>query len=432
MTAEVAVLNSVGVALAADSAVTVGLQTGKIYTSADKLFQLSDHAPVGVMVYGSANFLGVPWETIIKCYRTKLGSKTFARLEDYSRDLIRFLKEAKTLFPATCQKDEMNTIAHGYYTFVRERLEASIKEEYDQGNKLSELKVKRMFTDIVTEELISTKKWPLLQAISPQIVARIRKTYTRQINVIRGEVFEKLPISALAKRRLTETMIEVVTRERLLQRERHAGGVVAGFGDKEHYPKLTEYVLFGMLSGYPLYSEGNQATIDGGREAIVVPFAQREMVMTFMDGIDPKLRDRIEGSTNELFKAMAEIIVQEVKKKYPRYGAKLKKTVMVGIDTVLKKLYNHWEDVRNKDYNDPVMEMVASLPKDELGTMAESLVSLTKFKRRISREQETVGGPVDVAVITKGDGFVWMKRKHYFAPEINPRYIARVTGWSKK
>ena len=59
MTAEVAVLNSVGVALAADSAVTVGLQTGKIYTSADKLFQLSDHAPVGVMVYGSANFLGV-------------------------------------------------------------------------------------------------------------------------------------------------------------------------------------------------------------------------------------------------------------------------------------------------------------------------------------------------------------------------------------
>jgi len=63
--------------------------------------------------------------------------------------------------------------------------------------------------------------------------------------------------------------------------------------------------------------------------------------------------------------------------------------------------------------------------------MAESLVSLTKFKRRISREQETVGGPVDVAVITKGDGFIWMKRKHYFAPEINPRYIARITKWSK-
>jgi hypothetical protein len=73
------------------------------------------------------------------------------------------------------------------------------------------------------------------------------------------------------------------------------------------------------------------------------------------------------------------------------------------------------------------MENVASLPKDELGAMAESLVNLTKFKRRISREKETVGGPIDVAVITKGDGFVWMKRKHYFDAGLNPRYIARIS-----
>jgi len=71
MTAEVAVLNSNGVALAADSAVTVGQEEGKVYTSADKLFQLSEYAPVGIMVYDSATFLGVPWETVIKCYRAE-------------------------------------------------------------------------------------------------------------------------------------------------------------------------------------------------------------------------------------------------------------------------------------------------------------------------------------------------------------------------
>jgi hypothetical protein len=36
MTAEVAVLNSNGVALAADSAVTIGQEEGKVYTLADK------------------------------------------------------------------------------------------------------------------------------------------------------------------------------------------------------------------------------------------------------------------------------------------------------------------------------------------------------------------------------------------------------------
>ncbi len=69
MTAEVGVMNRMGVALAADSAVTVGRAAGKIYTSADKLFQLRHDKPVGIMIYGNASLLGVPWETIIKTYR---------------------------------------------------------------------------------------------------------------------------------------------------------------------------------------------------------------------------------------------------------------------------------------------------------------------------------------------------------------------------
>jgi hypothetical protein len=35
---------------------------------------------------------------------------------------------------------------------------------------------------------------------------------------------------------------------------------------------------------------------------------------------------------------------------------------------------------------------------------------------------ETVAGPIDVAVISKGDGFIWIKRKHYFSPELNPHF----------
>jgi hypothetical protein len=37
---------------------------------------------------------------------------------------------------------------------------------------------------------------------------------------------------------------------------------------------------------------------------------------------------------------------------------------------------------------------------------------------------ETVGGPIDVAVITKGDGLIWIKRKHYFDKELNHAFFA--------
>jgi hypothetical protein len=38
-------------------------------------------------------------------------------------------------------------------------------------------------------------------------------------------------------------------------------------------------------------------------------------------------------------------------------------------------------------------------------------------------QDETVGGPIDVAVISKGDGFVWIKRKHYFERDLNPHFF---------
>ena len=59
MTAEIALLNPHGVALAADSAVTIGSQ--KIINSAIKLFALSKTEPVGIMIYGNANLLHIPF-----------------------------------------------------------------------------------------------------------------------------------------------------------------------------------------------------------------------------------------------------------------------------------------------------------------------------------------------------------------------------------
>ena len=85
MTCEVAVMNRRGIALAADSAVTLG-EGAKIYHSAEKLFPLSLAAPVGIMTYGLADFMGVPWEIIIKIYGQKLDGRKFETLEQYAHD----------------------------------------------------------------------------------------------------------------------------------------------------------------------------------------------------------------------------------------------------------------------------------------------------------------------------------------------------------
>ena len=70
--------------------------------------------------------------------------------------------------------------------------------------------------------------------------------------------------------------------------------------------------------------------------------------------------------------------------------------------------------------------MVNHLSKKELGEVAYSLVELTSRKRRYSSEMETVGGPIDVAILTRNEGFIWVRRKRYFDVELNPAYVERL------
>jgi hypothetical protein len=92
MTAEIAIANKTAIALAADSKVTLsngGQQ--KTYDTVDKIFSLSKTEPVGAMIYGSADFMGFPWETILKEYRRRNPTKVFSTIFDWAADLKSFL-----------------------------------------------------------------------------------------------------------------------------------------------------------------------------------------------------------------------------------------------------------------------------------------------------------------------------------------------------
>lgn len=84
------VLNKHAVAIAADSAVTIGNGKGvKIFNGANKIFSLSKYHPIAILIYNSASFMGIPWETIIKVYRKQLGDKSFRTVEEYQKDFLR-------------------------------------------------------------------------------------------------------------------------------------------------------------------------------------------------------------------------------------------------------------------------------------------------------------------------------------------------------
>lgn len=70
MTTEIAVLNRTAIALAADSAVNIGGATerGRVWKSTNKLFSLSPENDIGLMIYGTGDFCGVPRKTVVKMF----------------------------------------------------------------------------------------------------------------------------------------------------------------------------------------------------------------------------------------------------------------------------------------------------------------------------------------------------------------------------
>lgn len=78
---------------------------------------------------------------------------------------------------------------------------------------------------------------------------------------------------------------------------------------------------------------------------------------------------------------------------------------------------------------DAVMEVIrthalvdlvwAPMPIQDAIDLAHFLVSTAIAFARFRPGAETIGGPIEIAAITKHEGFKWVKRKHYFGIELN-------------
>lgn len=60
-----------------------------------------------------------------------------------------------------------------------------------------------------------------------------------------------------------------------------------------------------------------------------------------------------------------------------------------------------------------------AMPIQDAIELAEFLVDLTEKYFRFIPGPQTVGGPIEIATITKHEGFKWIKRKHYYDKDIN-------------
>ena len=373
MTAIVGVLNKHAVAIAADSAVTL-VGGRKVMNSATKLFALSKYHPVSIAVYGNAEFIGTPWEIIIKEYRNQLGSQSFPSLRQYVDNFQRFLRHKKYF----CSEKEAKEYLKSSVKF----LFISMLKLYKENPKHFDALIKRM--DIATKQpLLGGFKQDTVDFFTKEVDKEITKGYKKLTDVGIDIKKEKL-------RNLIES---VYTRD---------------------------VVPIGTINGLLAKVVKTAAKINRNNPSAICPFAQTDVMHTILDGVAPKMQQVYMLSLEKTFSKVKDALASIIENTHADLASQIRNLDISPFGSEFLKMSR---SVQMKEYTGPFVGSVVTLEKEDLADFAESLITLTSLKRKVSFDQETVGGPVDVMVISKGDGVIWMKKKEYFNSDLNPQYF---------
>ncbi|MHC2456230.1 hypothetical protein ACVMIX_002871 [Rhizobium leguminosarum] len=425
MTAEIAILNKVAVALATDSAVTIsaGDQEQKIYDSADKLFDLSFKNPIGIMIYNGMQFMQAPLQTLIAEYRSS--SKSFETVRDAADDFLSYLNDWGASSPAYVIKSALEMLILPALEQIRSRITKKQSELFAIPNDDFEEFQKRMaeipdeVLDVIENILGRSKPGLFVGGGTPELTAD-RVALVREIVDENWQTEDENFIERLVKIASDLLVLDVTS-------PNHTGIVIAGFGSEEKFPTLVSFTIDGVIFDKLKFSETNFVDIDrNGERARVIPFAQKEMVERFLYGLDSEIERQITVWCKEAVPEIRNQILNALDMTDEDKNS-LTQEAQAAEDAFIEDLkIKRFEEIRTSSRT-AIEGMVEFMPKPELARMAEALVNLTSLKRRVSRGMETVGGPIDVAVISRTEGFIWVKRKHYFSAELNPRYLSRIS-----
>ncbi|NOX93678.1 MAG: hypothetical protein GXP04_00865 [Alphaproteobacteria bacterium] len=424
MTSEIVLMNRQAVAMAADSAVTIsGDRYLKTYQSVDKLFPLVDGQPVAVMIYNNAEIMSTPWETVISLYREQARGRPLATVSAYAEDFMEFLSGNPDLFPAEHQDTEFFKVVAVVFTILAEEFDYQVQKFQqskagsvrDHLSAMFEFVVGQLHADY--QQCADDTPRGDLSCFPGGMSEQVRRRYGNEIDQLidsllgslRNE-YSGLAFSEETKGRLREIAVFAVTKDAFF--EHYTGVVFAGFGAREKFPSMRSYLTSSVILGILKRKRDRQADISADSGPVFQPFAQDRMIRTFLTGMDQHLRMFIYGETLKLSSGLVTDVVSNT----PNLTDAQRNTIYQNYsqNNLRHALHEFFRSVDNYQYavhTRPILRAINSLPKKELGETAASLIKLNSFQQKVMNSIETVGGPIDVAVITRNGGLEWKREK---------------------
>jgi hypothetical protein len=336
--------------------------------------------------------MGVPWETIVKIYAKGLGNRTFETLEHYAKDFLTFIEEASTLFPAENQKSWVaDVVGDVWSSLYQNKLQERMKKSPNATDEVTSAAL----LDLIHKDHKDWAHYPTLEGVGADYGARVLQSYADVIDQEEAKVFKGTKLTPQIRHDLRETVRFIFEKE-WFHPNAESYVVIAGMGEAEPFPAVLVFQIGTVAADKLRYRKADEGRVRFDDDAYVMPFAQTQTVDMIFRGIHPLLKaEFIDNAEHWL----------------PDIGKMKKGSESERINKFKENVDNVLKEISKRHYR-PLIEAVAALSRQDLAKMAHSLVSLTAFLMRMDVDQrETVAEPIDVAILSKGDGFIWIKHK---------------------
>ena len=402
MTAQVVILNKFCAAVASDSSVTLSTVDGRnrTFPTGEKIVPLPKPHNIAILHSGSTELMGVPYSVLFGEWMRTLPGAALANVEDYGRSFLKWVEGQRSLFTPDVQTAYLAWLFRDYFLAVRGQLLASLKEMELQHEHEGSKGVANLIIAAISGRAERLESQPQLPGWEDVNTADLLRAYKETFDEARDWVFDDTPRTKEGDAKLVEVGELLLSHYEPFSTDATLAWV--GFGEAELFPAAYNLTVQGLLDDRARTDLPNVSSVSLDMNSSILPLGQTEAVNTFLRAYHPAIAGRMHERLDSLMTQVKEAFA----------GGTL---VLSKLDELKDKAHEDveadFEDVSGKRFVQPMLDTVAGLPPREVARMAESLVGLQVLRQLTQAEAETVGGPIDVAIITRTEGLRWVRHK---------------------
>ncbi|MFP3943356.1 MAG: hypothetical protein ACLFWF_05670 [Alphaproteobacteria bacterium] len=409
MTAEILVMNRSAVALAAQGGLSAGYGPDPAVTrDSAKIFPLFEGMPVALMIYGRADLLGHPWQSLITHYLENSDPPDAKTIGDWAAHFFAFLDDNVWMFHEQEQRSHLEGLLAAIFGRIID--EAAEIYAFPPGERLNELEALNRAIDLWHrryEQDAHGQEVPVLEAFEDSRKESFSDRFSNEIESVLDSVFGQVRLDAGRLEKLWDIAFYAVTRNRFY--EGCTGLVFAGYGKEELMPAMCSWYVSSVVN-YRMKRtpDWQKAITSRPPQSLVVPFADAPVTNRLMRGLDTGFENDILRAVEQLVGEVGVHLVNGTKQLDMPVRKAMKERLFSRVLPEAMTTFQGWmrEYIPERSVS-PILGSLESMGADDLAHTARSLIGLN----RLGREEFTLSEAMDTAVVTRKEGFTWHSRQ---------------------